>query len=133
MGVSHRVGPEMAYWILPASGRPTSCTMVQRITNLEKGGKVWKERIDEYEDKVSERLNAKSSGIDVHHDLIQQGGLISLDDEDEDFISDYNRVIDDKSLNHVDDLKIGQDNFIGMELGIRRGDDAKLDRGIVKK
>ena len=63
LGVLHRVGPEMAYWILPESGRPISCTTVQRIT----------------------------------------------------------------------DLKIGEDNFVGMEVGIRRGDDARLDKGIVKK
>ena len=86
-----------------------------------------------YEDKINEKLDAKSSDINVPHDLIQHGKLLSLDDEDEDFISDYNWVIDNKSLKHVDDLKIGQDTFIGMELGIRRGDDAKLDRGIVKK
>ena len=44
MGVSHRVGPEMAYWILPASGIPISCTTVQRITNLEKEQDIWKEK-----------------------------------------------------------------------------------------
>ena len=29
MGVSHRVGAEMAYWVLPASGIPISCTTVR--------------------------------------------------------------------------------------------------------
>lgn len=36
-------------------------------------------------------------------------------------------------MKHVEDLRIGQDNFIEMEVGIRRGDDAKLDQGAVKK
>ena len=36
MGVSHRIGPEMAYWILPESGQPISYTTVQRITNFKK-------------------------------------------------------------------------------------------------
>ena len=33
-GVSHRVGPLMSYWILPASGIPISCTTVQKVTQL---------------------------------------------------------------------------------------------------
>ena len=36
LGVSHRVGPIMSYWVLPRSGIPISCTTVQRLTNLEK-------------------------------------------------------------------------------------------------
>ena len=111
MGVSHRVGPEMAYWILPASGRPISCTTVQRITNLEKEESTWKKRIEEYETKVNEKLNAVSSNINISHDLIQQGKLLSLDDEDEDFIASYNRVIDSKDVKHIDDFRIGEDNF----------------------
>ena len=82
---------------------------------------------------MNEKLNARSSDINISHDLIQQGKLLSLDDEDEDFIASYNRVIDSKDVKHIDDLRIGEDNFIGMELGIRRGDDARLDRGVVKR
>ena len=48
-------------------------------------------------------------------------------------IDDYNRVIDSDLVKHVKILKIGEDNFIGMKLGIRKGDDARLDRRIVKK
>ena len=36
LGVSHRVGQLMLYWILPASRIPISCTKVQRVTELEK-------------------------------------------------------------------------------------------------
>ena len=133
MGVSHRVGPEMAYWILPESGRPISCTTVQRITNLEKEQTNWKEKIKIYEDQVNMRLNAASSDLKVSHDLIQEGKLLSLDDEDESFKEEFNRVIDSDSVKHVEDLRIGEDNFIGMELGIRHGDDAHLDRGVVKR
>ena len=129
----HRIGPEMAYWVLPESGRPISCTTVQRITNLEKEEAIWKEKIKAFQDKLDVTLNAPSSNLHIPHNLIQEGKLLSLDDEDEEFINNYNRVIDSKDVKHVDDLRIGEDNFIGMEVGIRRGDDAKLDRGIVKK
>jgi hypothetical protein len=35
LGVSHRVGPLMSYWILSREGRVMSRTTVQRVTNLE--------------------------------------------------------------------------------------------------
>ena len=87
-GVSHRVGPEMAFWILPASRRPISCTTVQRITNLEKEETVWKGKNKSYEDRVNIKLNAKTSDINLPQDLIQEGKLLSLDDEDEDEYDD---------------------------------------------
>ena len=36
LGVSHRVGQLMSYWLLPKSGIPLSCSIVQRLTQLEK-------------------------------------------------------------------------------------------------
>ena len=36
LGVSHKVGQMMSYWILPQSGIPVSCVNVQRMTNSEK-------------------------------------------------------------------------------------------------
>ena len=35
LGVSHRIGQQMSYWILPRSGIPISVVTVQRLTNLE--------------------------------------------------------------------------------------------------
>lgn len=133
LGVSHRIGPEMAYWVLPESGRPISCTTVQRITNLEKEEDVWKDKIRAFQNKLDVTLSVPSSNLHLPHNLIQEGKRLSLDDEDEEFINSYNRVIDSEDVKHVEDLRIGEDNFIGMEVGIRRGDDAKMDRGIVKK
>ena len=36
LGVSHRVGPLMSYWVLPESGIPISCTTVQPLSHLDK-------------------------------------------------------------------------------------------------
>ena len=45
LGVSHRVGKLMSYWILPQSGTPISVTTVQRVTNLENQTDEMKKRI----------------------------------------------------------------------------------------
>ena len=36
LGVSHRVGQLMSYWILPISGIPISLTTVQQLTHPER-------------------------------------------------------------------------------------------------
>ena len=36
LGVSHKIGQLMSYWVLPESGIPISVTTIQRMTHLEK-------------------------------------------------------------------------------------------------
>ena len=72
--------------------------------------------------------------MNIPQDLIQKGKLLSLDDENEEFIEAYKRVISSDDVKHAEDeATIGHDNFIGMELGIRRGDESQMDKGIVKR
>ena len=100
---------------------------------MEKEKSVWKEEIKAYEAKLKLKLSAKSSDINVPHYVIQEGKLLSLIDEDDDFISSFNRVIDSEDIKHIDDLRVGEDHFVGMEVGIKKGNGAKLDKRIVKK
>ena len=133
LGVAHRVGPDMSYWILPCSGIPIACTTVQRITNLEQQQNTWQKRINEFNQRIEQTFNTTSTSVRVDPNIIQQGKLLSLDDEDEEFIQEYSRVIDSEDVKHIDDLRVGEDNYIGMELGIRRHDDARLDHAVVKR
>jgi hypothetical protein len=43
LGISHRVGPMMSYWILPISCHVISCTTVQRLTLLHQQRNIYKE------------------------------------------------------------------------------------------
>eukprot|EP00978_Attheya_sp_CCMP212_P024983 scaffold79502_cov28-Attheya_sp.AAC.1 len=59
-----------------------------------------------------------------------------MEDEDKDFIEEYNRVINDATLPEVDDVdkELGQpDPYLTMELGIPRGDDDELEFAKVAK
>ena len=134
LGVAHRVGPDMSYWILPSSGIPIACTTVQRITNLEKQQDVWKKRIQQFDDRIQHIFNTTTTSVPINPNAIQQGKLLSLEDEDDEFIQEYSRVIDSDHVKHIDDLHIGKDNnYIGMELGIRRHIDGPLEHAVVKK
>eukprot|EP00978_Attheya_sp_CCMP212_P045108 scaffold333792_cov55-Attheya_sp.AAC.1 len=59
-----------------------------------------------------------------------------MEDEDEDFIEEYNRVSNDATLPEVDDIdkELGQsDPYLTMELGIPTGDDDELKFAKVTK
>ena len=56
LGVSHRVGSLMSYWILTKQGTVISRTTVQRITNLEKETTEMKEATAELDRVISGRL-----------------------------------------------------------------------------
>ena len=133
LGVSHRVGPLMSYWILPRSGIPISCSTVQRLTMLEQQTEETKQRMSTFDGGLDDKFNAISSQI-THPLDSSNMNIPSLEHEDEDFIAEYKRVIDNESIPHedVDDIGINQD-YLGMELGLPRGPDDELQYATVKR
>ncbi len=65
LGVSHRVGQLMPYWILPASGYPISCTTVQRVTEMEKKTDEFQEKVKQFNDKVNFRIGDQVKSADI--------------------------------------------------------------------
>ena len=61
LGVSHKVGYLMSYWVLPVSCIPVSCTMVQQLTNLERQTQEWISKIKEFDGKLNKGFSAASS------------------------------------------------------------------------
>lgn len=140
LGVSHRVGQMMSYWILPSSGIPISCSTVQRLTNLEKQTDTYKERMNDFQSSLERRWNAGSANLNV--DVVGQGqgnenNVLDLEHEDEGFVNEYRRVINSDDVIEADDLKpseFGKDDpFLNMELGLRRAEDDGLVHAVVKR
>ena len=63
--------------------------------------------------------------------------VLSLEDEDQEFLDEYRRIIDNETLKHADnyeDVEIGQnDPYLNMELGIRLTDEESLQHARVKQ
>jgi hypothetical protein len=137
LGVSHRVGQLMSYWILPASGIPISAVTVQRLTNAEQKTDEWKKRMQEFDDKLESRFNAASSDISNSVRDVNPSHVIDLENEDQEFLDEFNRVIDDETLKHADDIHQSEygesDPYLTMELGLARGDDDSLHHARVTK
>ena len=87
LGVSHKIGQLMSYWILPISARPISCVTVQRLTNLEKETTIWKQRMAEFDIKV----NDKFGRLDV---IVNNAGIINNEGKLCDIsLESYHRVV----------------------------------------
>ena len=137
LGVSHRVGRLMSYWILPISGIPISCSTVQKVTNLEKQTKENQETMDKYDESLESRWTAKSADISIMLKDTDKKRVLSLRDEDQEFLDEYQRIIDNETLKHADDyedVEIGHDDpYLNMELGIRLTDEEALQHARVKR
>eukprot|EP00978_Attheya_sp_CCMP212_P042528 scaffold260524_cov34-Attheya_sp.AAC.1 len=127
----------MSYWILPLSGIPISVVTVQRLMNSEQQTDEWKKRMQLFDDNLDSKWTAVSADISNSLNNVHPSKVVGMEDKDEDFIEEYNRVINDATLPEVDDVdkELGQsDPYLTMELGIPRGDaDDELEFAKVTK
>ena len=54
IGVSHKIGQLMSYWVLPISGKAISTTNVQRLTDEEKGTEEYRQLMEAYDDRIEQ-------------------------------------------------------------------------------
>ena len=104
LGVSHRIGNLMSYWILTPNGRVISRTTVQRVTNLELQTNEVRQRCKEYDERINELLK------DENHIVIPEEEERALQDWDEytedndpDFADEFNQPISDNSIAEADE------------------------------
>jgi hypothetical protein len=137
LDVSHRVGRVMSYWALPPSGIPISCTVVQRLMNLEQQTTEWKQKMSTFDADLQVKFAAHSSDISNSTHNVPQSKLLDLDGEDPEFIEEFTRFIDSDAIPHNDDghhdPEVGTpDPYLHMELSLPRGSDDDLHHARVK-
>ena len=139
LGVSHRVGPMMTYRVLPKSGIPISTDTVQSVTRAERTTDAIKEQMEQGKHATTKNLDAKSANIAWKPDAIPRRSLFDFTQEDETFLSNFNQPITTEGI--ADNDQEGSDrvgdaldapNYIGMEVGIRRGAEGELQRAKVR-
>ena len=134
IGVSHKVGQQMSYWILTISGHVISCVTVQRLTEDEKHTDEWRGLIVDYDERIKERLDIKNPET-TNPEEICEFNRLSMDGYDKEFIDDVNRVISDDTIPEQDN-RINTDvldGYVNMEIALPRSEEGKLEDAIVKK
>ena len=139
LGVSHKIGQLMSYWILTVSGRPISCVNVQRLTEAEQGNDEWESQMRDYDQLLSSNIDAKNTSLSM--DDVPDWNRSSLNELDPDFDEEFNKVINDNGipeadqpdLNAINIHEISNDGYIDMELGMPRGPEGQLLHAKVKR
>ena len=78
LGVSHRVGSLMSYWVLTQKGNVISCTTILLVTNLEMQVDSTKSRLQEFDTAIIDRLNDEAHIIVEGESLNHMTGPIIL-------------------------------------------------------
>ena len=66
LGVSHRVGSALCYWILSEKGKVLSQTIVQNLTSEEPRDPEVQERIRDYRGSLEDVLGSKDFGNSLY-------------------------------------------------------------------
>jgi hypothetical protein len=136
LGVSHRVGQAMCYWILPIAGKPLSRSTVQPMTDDEKATDSCKADMDEFDKKIIEKIGDKAvkakddkgDRIFKPHDDVP---AFMFDEDDE-----FEPMEPEAAMPEADDVKFTVDAFdkyIGAEVGVSKGGDQLLGTVLRRK
>ena len=132
LSVFHRTGRLMTYWILPISEIPTSCAMVQRLTQLDQETASWKQRMEEYDKAIGERISLDNHTAPLSD--VRPGATLNALDNDPIFEEEFSRVISDSNVKDADDLDVGgPDHYINMELAMMRDSGEEPQYAMVKR
>ena len=102
MGVSHKVGNLISYWVLTILSNVVSCTTVTRVTSFEKNNDEYKTRVDEHTKHVNKALTAQNTDLFNIWSAIPQWNRLSLDEDGKVFEEELKKVIDNDNVPHVD-------------------------------
>ena len=135
IGVSHKIGQLMSYWILPVSGKSISTINVQHMTESEKEMEKYKVLMATYDAKIEQQLDVKDKDIDLTQ--VPHWNHLSYDKNDPNFMEEFGKVIDDEGVPDADAQYGAQpvnerDAYINMEIGLPRGGDDELIYAKVK-
>ena len=119
LGVSHRSGGAMSYWISKANGYVVSLTTVQRITNLESEISENQVMFLDFDEEIKRRI--KNDDFPVDGDLPKPVKWEDMLEGDEDFREEFDRIYQDKDIPEADDVftpEIMDDTYKNMEVAL---------------
>jgi hypothetical protein len=124
LGVSHRIGNAMSYWVIKKNGQVLSRSTVQRVTNLELQTAEVKTLCTEFDVVLSERLKDDNF-------IIEEGGKTQPFDwrqfpleTDPDYAAEFQAANSDESIPEADDeftADVYDDTYLNMEITLPRG------------
>jgi len=113
LGVAHRIGSDMCYWVLTDTGKVLARTTVQRITKDDMSAPTTLERMTSFTTKITERLDDKN-----HFISLPAEGL-TLEDKEGDPNDEPEHMTQPERDDYTEEM---YDAYLGAELMIPHGD-----------
>jgi hypothetical protein len=141
LGVSHRVGNMMSYWVLTQSSHVVSRTTVQRLTNLERSQDIWIHKCKDFDTAILERLRDANHVIALNEDDQPFDWEAQDFSADDDFSAEFGRALSDDTILEEDDIAQHSseptpdsfDTYVNMEVSLPRGEDNTMEFAKVTK
>ena len=127
LGVSHRVGSLMSYYVLTGKCTVMSRTTVQRVTNLEPQVNRNKVLYKEFDEEVRQILGEEEPQKDIG-DKPSPEDWAEFMEFDEDFQEEFSNIICNDDIKEADEEftpEVFDDTYLNMELALPSGDGAK--------
>ena len=124
LGVAHKVGGLMSYWVLTVNFTVIARTTVQRVTSLEIQQGHMKERTQAFDKAIRAKIK------DSDHVILEGGKTLPHDwtdhpfEDDPDFTEEFHGVISDNDVKEADETFTPDEynTYLNMELAIPQGD-----------
>lgn len=123
LGVSHKTGSLMCYYILTAQCTVISRTSVQRVTTLEAQTDEIKRTFEEFDAEIKRRLN--DNEFPTHGDKASPKDWAEYVGYDKDFTDEFEFVVDNEDIPEAEtefSPDVFDDSYLNMELALPRGD-----------
>jgi hypothetical protein len=121
LGIAHRIGSDLTYWILTQSGKVIARSTVQHVTITDLQQPMIQMKVKEFEEAVNTRLAEDNF-------VIEQPGFFYIDDNDDGCDNgiipsdeEYGDMIQEP-MAEVDDIEI-YDKYLNAEFVINRADE----------
>ena len=136
LGVSHRVGSLISYWILTQKGNVIPRTTVSRVTNLETQVDSTKSCLQEFDAAIIDRLNDEAHIIIEGVSLNHMTGAITLFEEDLDFVDEFHSMVSNDKIKEANEEftpDTYNDQYLKMKLAVPGGDNPNPHNAKVTK
>jgi hypothetical protein len=135
IGVSHRVGGLMSYWILTIKGTVISRTTVQRVTALEKETDEVKAAVVEFDSEISCRFKEEE---DLTYDRAKPNpeDWSEYLQYDPDFQEEFDNTVNDPGISEADEdftPDVFDNTYLNMELAIPRDSNGSEFARVIKR
>ena len=119
LGVAHRIGSLMSYWILTQTGSFIARTTVQRVTSLEYQVDENKDIFREFDLDIKKRLNEQD--LPLEGDKPSPSDWAELMDHDEYFAEEFGKIINNEDILEADATftpEVFDNTYLNMELAL---------------